>query len=443
MVSKFFSSQSASLRRHQHLSNALLVWLLTCSYPIFATSITLDENEEYGETRSGLIPYAFSTEALGTAIGVGAFISGVRQAQSSLTMTGYTSNNDSWLFAGSLAKFRFSDYDRWYFNIFILGAHFTDQRFYASPAREFGNQAGSNDSSPDDFITGISNDANLEFGFNHPFAIGWGEKNPLTVFKTRKGLLVSEAQGGSHWNPMTSGLTTLGGRYFFRNRDLKEIPEDNLLASNTNGMMLWLDYNNTDFPSNPSYGSRQKFTISKDFGLANSSNSWSNLTLDVSKYYDLGTSRWFRQQVLALNLWTSSTPSWDRDTGTDINHRAPPGYGAELGGFDRLRAYPSNRFRDKSAVYYGAEVRLIPEINGLNTLPLLKHLEIDWWQIVGFTEAGRVAAKYDSDLFVEDLKWDVGLSFRIMAFRMPLRLDWAISEEGPSVWAMYEQTFTR
>lgn len=62
--------------------------------------------------------------------------------------------------------------------------------------------------------------------------------------------------------------------------------------------------------------------------------------------------------------------------------------------------------------------------------PLLKHLEIDWWQVVAFAEAGRVAPKYSAELFIKDLKWDVGLSFRVMAYRMPLRLDWAVSEEG-------------
>ncbi len=88
-------------------------------------------------------------------------------------------------------------------------------------------------------------------------------------------------------------------------------------------------------------------------------------------------------------------------------------------------------------------MRLIPQVNGLNQLPLLKHLEIDWWQLAGFIEAGRVAPGYNRELFTQDLKWDVGLSFRVMSFRQPLRLDWAVSEEGSSIWAMYSQPFAR
>ncbi len=229
--------------------------------------------------------------------------------------------------------------------------------------------------------------------------------NPLTTFKTKDGLLSSEARGGSHWNPTTSGVTTIGGRYFYRYRDLDQRTRESPLAVSTNGIMLWLDYDNTDFSSNPSYGSRQKLTLSRDFGWGDSSNSWTSIEFEASKYFNLGSSKWFRQQVLALNFWTSSTPTWELNEQTgQVSNRPPPGFGSQLGGFDRLRAYPTARFHDKSAVYYGAELRMIPQVNGLNRLPLLKHLEIDWWQVVVFAEAGRVGPKYNADLFIKDLK---------------------------------------
>ncbi|MBE9549124.1 MAG: hypothetical protein IMF09_06905 [Proteobacteria bacterium] len=423
---------------------ACTMLLLACINSVSATSITLDEDEEYGDTRWGLIPYIFSTDSLGRAYGLGGFVSGIRQPQSNLTATAFTTDNDSWLLAASLGNFRFNGFDRWFFDIFALSAHYTDQRFYEGPGRNGGVPAGSNDSSEDDFITGISNDQHIEFTFNYPLAIGRARENPLTVYKTRNGLLISDPGGGTQWNPLSSGETKIGGRYFYRYRDLDEIEDEDLLSASTNGVMLWLDYDNTDFLPNASYGSRQKFTITRDFGWGDSSNAWTNLEFDASKYINLGTSKWFRQQVLALNFWTSSTPSWKLDKATgEVSHRPPPGFGSQLGGFDRMRAYPVSRFHDKSAVYYGAELRMIPQVNGLDKWPILKHLELDWWQVVAFAEAGRVAPKYNSDLFIKDLKWDVGLSFRVMAFRMPLRLDWAVSEEGHSVWAMYKQPFAR
>ena len=390
------------------------------------------------------MPYLFATESLGTALGAGAFIGGIRQPQSSLTATAFTTNNESWLAAGSLNNLRFDGLDRWFFDIYALTAHFTDQRYYDSIDRSTQDSAGSNDSSPDDFLSGVSNDLHLEFTLRYPLAIGAARDDPLTIHRTRKGLLLSEPQGGAAWNPLQSGKTLVGARYFHRYRDLQEIEREELLAVSTNGVEIWLDYDNTDFLPNPSRGSRQKLTLTRDFGWFNSSGSWTNLELDASKYFDLGRSAWFRQQVLALNFWTSYTPSWavDQVSGR-VAHRPPPGFGASLGGFDRLRAFPEGRFHDKAAVYYAAELRLIPQVNGLNRLPLLKHLEIDWWQLAGFAEAGRVAPAYHRELFTEDLKWDVGLSFRLMAFRLPLRLDWAISEEDQSLWAMYSQPFAR
>ncbi|HIE55693.1 MAG TPA: hypothetical protein EYP90_11010, partial [Chromatiaceae bacterium] len=274
--------------------------------------------------------------------------------------------------------------------------------------------------------------------------IGAGKENPLTIYRTRRGLRVSPAGGGRGWNPLTTGKTLLGARYFYRYRDLKELDEEEVGVASTNGLELWLDYDNTDFLPNPTFGNRQKLILTRDPGWFDSSNSWTNLQLDASWYIDLGTSRWFRQQVLALAFWTSHTPTWglDKKTG-EVRNRPPPSFGSELGGFDRLRAYPAGRFHDKSAVYYGAELRMMPQVNGLDRLPLLKHLEIDWWQLVGFVEAGRVAPEYENDLFYKDLKWDFGLSLRVMTFRVPMRLDWALSEEGYSIWAMYGQPYSR
>lgn len=411
-----------------------LACLVACSQLLFADTIVLDEHEEFGDTRWGAIPYVFATDSLGTAVGVGAFISGVHQPQSGLVGSAFVTDNDSWLLAGALQNFRFDSLNRWFFDLYAQRSHFTDQRFYE----------GSNDSEKDHFLPGVSDDLHLEATSLYVLPVGAAKDNPLTVHKTSKGMRLSAPQGGKEWNPLASGKTILGTRYFYRYRDLQEIEREELLSASTNGLEVWLDYDNTDFLPNPTFGSRQKLTVSRDFGWFDSSNSWTNLTLDVSKYFNLGTSSWFRQQVLALDFWTSHTPSWDLDEDTErVNHRPPPGFGSELGGFDRLRAFPTGRFQDKSAVYYGAELRLTPQINGLDKLPLLKYLEIDWWQVVGFVEAGRVAPEYGADLFTKDLKWDVGLSFRIMTFRQPLRLDWATSDEDWSIWAMYSQPFSR
>ena len=43
----------------------------------------------------------------------------------------------------------------------------------------------------------------------------------------------------------------------------------------------------------------------------------------------------------------------------------------------------------------------------------------------------------------KDLKVDAGVGLRFMAFRGVVRLDWAVGDEGSSVWAMFAQPFSR
>jgi hypothetical protein len=423
----------------------MAAWFVGFAMTAHADFITLDEQETFGEQRWGVIPYVFSTESLGTGIGVGAFVSAISQPQASMGVTGFVTDNDSWLLAGILHNYRFDGWDRAFFDLYAQFSHFTDERFYAyNPPLNTSPRPGSNDSDKDDYISGISNDQHIELTLRYVLPLGAGKTHPLTIHRTRNGMRLSPPQGGHGWNPLTTGKTVLGARYFYRYRDLKEVNTNNLRAADTNGLQLWLDYDNTDFLVNPTFGNRQKLTLTRDFGWFDSSNSWTHIELDASWYFDLGTSDWFRQQVLALDLWTAHTPTWELNPDTGwVDNRPPPGFGSELGGYDRMRAYPLGRFHDKSAIYYAAELRLMPKVNGLDQLPILKYLEIDWWQVAGFVEAGRVAPKYDADLWFKDLKWDAGLSFRVMTFRLPVRLDWAFSDEGYSIWAMYGQPFSR
>ncbi|MEN8205168.1 MAG: BamA/TamA family outer membrane protein [Pseudomonadota bacterium] len=441
--------QIYSVLNRPQIAAAFFIITLSFVSPLYAGGaiVALDEGESIDEKRTGWLPYLFATDALGTAIGAGGFTAGTLQPQASLFGTGFVTSNDSALISGALNNFRLGD-SRFFTDTFLLLDHFTDQRFYADLDLDPSvAKAGSNDSDPDDFVSGTSNEVTFEFTVNYALPIGNAKDDPISVYRLKHGLLKSGPVGGSEWNPMTSGKTTLATRFFYTYRDLSKFNsnEDDQLEAKTNGLDFRIEYDNTDFPRNPSYGSRQQFKVSRDFGWFDSSNSWTNLQLDMAKYFNLGTSDWFRQQVLALDFWTSSTPTWKTspDNPQQVTHRPPPSYGSELGGFDRMRAYPSGRFRDKSAVYYAAELRLMPDYQPLHDLPVIKYFEIDWWQIVPFVEVGRVGPEYNSDLFFDNLKVDAGISLRLMAFRAVVRLDWAVSEEGNSVWAMISQPFSR
>ena len=105
-----------------------------------------------------------------------------------------------------------------------------------------------------------------------------------------------------------------------------------------------------------------------------------------------------------------------------------------------MRAYPRYRFHDKSAVYYGLEYRVIPDWNPLK-VEFLRYFDIDWWQLVGIFEAGRVAPNWNAGMLFRNLRWDAGIGLRVMARKVVLRLDTAFSDEGWSAWVMAGQAF--
>ena len=153
----------------------------------------------------------------------------------------------------------------------------------------------------------------------------------------------------------------------------------------------------------------------------------------------------FAQRVFAATAWTAYVPSWDTELVTPdfvrINHRPPSNRGATLGGVERLRGYPRGRFNDKAAIYYGAELRLIPRWDPFRTWPFIRNSPWRWWQIVGFVEVGRVAPSWHIGDLHEDLKWSAGAGLRFMIGSGILRLDFATSEENTQWWVMARQAF--
>ena len=411
-----------------------------------AQEIVLDKGMTIEEPRKGWLPFAFATESLGTAVGLTAFSAGNLQQQTSLAGGGFATSNGSFAAAGQFSNYRLPNTNRLFLDSFAMLGHYTDERFYVDLDRNPNQvKAGTNDSDENDFVSGKSNNVLLELTLKMPLAIGNARDDAVGVFHLDQGLLHSGPQGGEVWNPLSSGRTTLSTKAFFHYRDLDNVGQPDRLSVNSNGLEFKLDYNNVDFLRNPASGSRQQVKLTRDFGWFNSSTSWTNVELELSKYFDVGSSDWFRQRVIALDFWTSNTPTWDPDRNNSqvVDHRPPPNMGSYLGGYDRMRAYPLGRFQDKSAVYYSAEIRLIPRLPSLREVPILEYFEIDWLQVVAFVEAGRVAPKYDRDLFTKDLKFDAGIDLRLMAFRNVFRVGYAVSDEDSSIWAMFNQTFGR
>ena len=180
----------------------------------------------------------------------------------------------------------------------------------------------------------------------------------------------------------------------------------------------------------------------RDWALFDSSGSWTNLAMEYDHYLDLGASDSYRQRVVAFNFWTAYSPTWEVQPDGTIEHRPPAFSGATLGGLFRMRAYPSQRFSDKAAIYYAAELRMTAKWNFFDSYPWLqRHLGVEWIQLVPFVELGRVAPNWDVSTLHEEMQWDVGVGLRAWAKGLVVRIDVAASEEDVGVQMMVGQPF--
>jgi hypothetical protein len=310
----------------------------------------------------------------------------------------------------------------------------------------------SHDSSDKDVLISPATNNMITGTLSYVFPWGEGANNPEGLYEIKDGFVVNREDAGGGI-PFVTGRTSVGLTAFYQHQQIDNFVDalsvgiDAPAAWNSNGLRLFLSHDNTDFEENPSRGYSFFLQYSRDFGKYESLQSWDFLEFKASKYFDLDTFSFTRQNVLALNLWTAYSFSWENEneylSGIDA-HRPPMWDGPRLGGFMRMRGYDDDRFSDKAAIYGTAEYRMILDYNPIKDGTFgewaAENIPIDWFQLVGFVEAGRVHDRYDSEL-LSDMKYDVGLSLRAMAAEIPVRVDVAYGDEGVEAWVMVRHPF--
>ena len=146
-------------------------------------------------------------------------------------------------------------------------------------------------------------------------------------------------------------------------------------------------------------------------------------------------------QIMVDNNSDFSSPEINQTGLSALNYTPPSNMGVTLGGSDRLRSYPTGRFSDKAAIYYTAELRLMPQWVGFRNWPLIRALPIRWWQTTLFGELGRVAAEYDLGTLHDDLNSTVGFSVRMMIGSQVMRFEFAHGDEANQFWFLVGQPF--
>jgi len=388
------------------------------------------------------LPYAFWNETFGFAAGYVYAVNGSPQPQAGMVasvMAGSEGSVMGFLMGQNIRPVR--SLERLFVDPILSIGYFDNADIFIDGNPDFPDErAGSNDSDPDNFITGRGRDTFARARFKYLLPIGSGRERILPAFQFDKGILADGANGGDAFNPWRNGLTYVELMPFFRSQNVENDLVD--IEQATNGLELGLFYDNRDIGSNPSRGESVRLRVARDWGEFDSTDSWTSLGAEADHYVSLGETQVFRQRVLALNAWTSYSPTWRARPDGLVDNRPPAFSGATLGGLWRMRAFPAQRFNDKAGIYYSAELRLIPEWNPMVNFPALQErVGIEWFQVVPFVEVGRVAPSWNIDELHSNMKWDVGCGVRAWARGLVARVDVAYSDEGFGVQMMVGQPF--
>ncbi|MEZ9235276.1 BamA/TamA family outer membrane protein [Shewanella sp. 10N.286.52.A9] len=409
------------------------------------SSVNRSETPDTGAEKL-LLPYVFSTDSMGVNIGLGAMVSGYYQEQ--MTVGGTVYGGDvSYGVGGGVWNYKLPKTERFYLSLVGFMGYYPQQKAYASSGDGYTPPGtplpGSNDSSTEQFLQADGSSNWWDIKLEYALPIGATKDKGRVTYELTGGLLTSEPTGGKVWNPLESGATVAVLKQFNRYESYEF--DDDELDGAVHAIELGLLYNNTDFSVNPSFGSKQYLSISHDAGWFESEQSWTFVEFEASKYFSFGQSDYASQRILALNFWTGYSPSWeleyDEQGGRKVNNNAPYSEGASLGGFYRMRGFESNRFHDKASIYATAEYRYTLKYNPIEDVSWLKFLRLDWFQLVGFVEAGRVGESYTADELLTDMKYDYGVSLRALTAGIVVRLDVATSDESTNAWVMVDHPF--
>lgn len=388
----------------------------------FSASLFLSPQIVAKEKDSAFVPFYFSTDTMGSTIGLAGVAKGVGQPQAALFGMGLYSEKDSYV--GFLSAFNYALSSNLLFSTQMYQARFNDNPYYLD------NQGSNNSSTEDKTITnGDEENYKLEFKYLLP----WGnvrEHGLLGAFQPIRDV--------SFASPVDSGVSSIIFTPFYSSREL-DIYNDK--KEEATGFSLTFDWDNRDSVRNTTRGSHTSFDLTTGAESLQSEDLWLKWEFQNSQYYSLGPlGDWFDQQVLAFDFYTADTPTWNKCDGL-MCARPPEQEQVRLGGLYRLRGYTAGRYHGRSAIHYSAEYRVLPDWQPLDDIPLINYYDLPWWQWVAFVEVGRVADDYDLKTLHEDMKWNVGGAVRFQVEGIVVRAEMAKGADEGTFRVMINQPF--
>lgn len=384
------------------------------------------------------LPFVYNSKVMDYGVGITGVTHGFGQPQATLLGVGMATINHSWLTYIKAKNYLIPTTRRLFFGGSIFRDHYTNPEFYISGNPAFPpGEAGTNDSSEDDFVTGLANEETLKLYLQYFFPVWAGKDNLTSELRIRSSQTFRPPP-----DACCLPLLSLTGTLFSQFR--KVIPETSSNIDDTAGgleLALSMDYRNSF--ALPSRGGQSTVTLTGDAGTKGNQ-PWLTWQFSQSYFFKLPANQKMLQQVLALNFYLADTPTWNDFSGSESDrqyHRPTAMSGNTLGGYNRLRGYYNKRYFGRSAINYVAEYRVLPSWQPLHRWPVFNLFDIPWWQWVGYAELGRVADKSSWSTLNSDLKWDIGAGVRMSVERVILRASYATGEEGGQFWIMVGQPF--
>jgi outer membrane protein assembly factor BamA len=408
-------------------SFSLLSWVKNAAWSAFfffallSSPSRADDLLHWMSNNSAMVPFIFSTESMGTTIGMAGVIKGVGQPQAALIGVGLISDKGSYATYIGSSNYLLGD------SLLIGGDFYSSE--YKSYSYYLGDQ-GSSSSSGDDFTLADGKEEQLRFSVRYILPFGsakdGGAKSSLNPRRLVTG-----------WNPVESGVSTIEFQPFYKSRDLGS-SQPSHEATETWGTQLLFDWDNRNDLRNPTHGAHSTLTFSYAPEQGEESQWWT-WEFAQSAFYDLGSlGDLFDQQVLAFNFYTADTPSWDSNS---YDGRPPEYAGINLGGLYRLRSFQSGRFHDRSAIAYSLEYRVMPDWQPLDEMPIIGFYDMPWWQWVVFTDLGQVSESYNLTDLHEEMSWSAGAAIRFQVEGVVVRTELAWGNEGDEFRVMINQPF--
>lgn len=378
------------------------------------------QDEKRKPKESAFLPFYFSTDTLGSTVGVAGVVKGVGQPQALLFGMGMYSDKDSYI--GFLAAYNYALSEQWLFGSQLYNARWNENSYYL-------RELGDNDS--DDKSEGIETDG-LEdrYEMSFRYILPWGNvqrKGLAAVFQQNR-----EVRSGS---PKETGISSIIFTPFYSSRELEDLNE----KEQATGLGITFDWDNRDNVRNPTQGSHTAFDVTVGTETLGDGDPWVKLELESGHYFDLGSlGSLFDKQVFAFDVYTADTPTWDDHHSTK---NPPENEQVRLGGLYRLRSYTAGRYHGRSAMHYSAEYRVMPRWQPLSDIPVINYYDLPWWQWVAFADVGRVAEEYDLKELHTDMQWSLGGALRFQVEGIVVRTEVARGSNESLFRVMINQPF--